>query len=201
MTVGELTQYRSWIGRLDAGDRSAVDEMLVHYERRLNHLSRLMLAKFPRVRRWEETGDVWHGAILRLRTALQTVRPATPLDFLRLATRQIRWELLRLAKRHQTSAGPSRMGSELDDWAGSRNEPTSATDGPSELADWTEFHEKAGALEHDLHEVFALLFYNGLNQAEAAAVLHVSERTVRERWRAARLKLHDALGGQLPGRR
>jgi DNA-directed RNA polymerase specialized sigma24 family protein len=34
---------------------------------------------------------------------------------------------------------------------------------------------------------------------EAAAVIGVSDRTVKSRWRAARLKLYEALGGQLPG--
>jgi DNA-directed RNA polymerase specialized sigma24 family protein len=44
-----------------------------------------------------------------------------------------------------------------------------------------------------------LLFYQGLQQAEAAAVLGVSERTVKRRWQSARLALHEALGGRLPG--
>ena len=43
-----------------------------------------------------------------------------------------------------------------------------------------------------------LLYYQGLTQAEAAEVLGVSERTVKRRWQAARLALHDALGGEIP---
>ncbi|MBL8798147.1 MAG: helix-turn-helix domain-containing protein, partial [Planctomycetia bacterium] len=46
---------------------------------------------------------------------------------------------------------------------------------------------------------FDLLFYQGLSQAEAAALLNVSERTVKRRWQSARLQLHDALGGEFPG--
>ena len=48
-------------------------------------------------------------------------------------------------------------------------------------------------------EVFDLLWYQGLSQAEAAALLGVTERVVRYRWRSARLKLHEMLGGRMPG--
>jgi DNA-directed RNA polymerase specialized sigma24 family protein len=48
-------------------------------------------------------------------------------------------------------------------------------------------------------EVFDLLFYQGLVQAEAAAVLGVAEITIKRRWRAARMRLVQALGGRLPG--
>jgi DNA-directed RNA polymerase specialized sigma24 family protein len=48
-------------------------------------------------------------------------------------------------------------------------------------------------------EAFDLLFYQGLTQAEAATVLEVSERTIKRRWQAARLRLVQTLGGKLPG--
>jgi DNA-directed RNA polymerase specialized sigma24 family protein len=50
-----------------------------------------------------------------------------------------------------------------------------------------------------LGEVFDLLFYQGLAQAEAAAVLGVAEITIKRRWRGARMRLVQALGGRLPG--
>jgi DNA-directed RNA polymerase specialized sigma24 family protein len=37
-----------------------------------------------------------------------------------------------------------------------------------------------------------LLFYQGLSQAEAAALLGVSVRTIQRRWHEALQKLHDA---------
>ena len=48
-------------------------------------------------------------------------------------------------------------------------------------------------------ELFDLLYYSGLSQEEAAEVLGVSERTVKRRWRSAKLVLYDRLGGQMPG--
>jgi hypothetical protein len=57
-----------------------------------------MLRDFPRVRRWEESGDVCQNAAVRLGRALDEVRPPTARDFFRLAALQIRRELLNLAE-------------------------------------------------------------------------------------------------------
>jgi RNA polymerase sigma factor (sigma-70 family) len=43
-------------------------------------------------------------------------------------------------------------------------------------------------------EVFDLLWYEGLTQAEAALVLGVTERTIKNRWRSAKLGLQRLLG-------
>ena len=43
-------------------------------------------------------------------------------------------------------------------------------------------------------EVFDLLWYEGLTQAEAARVLGVTDRTVKNRWRSAKLELQRVLG-------
>jgi ECF sigma factor len=42
------------------------------------------------------------------------------------------------------------------------------------------------------------LWYQELRQAEVAEMLGVSERTIKRRWAAARLELHELLGGALP---
>jgi RNA polymerase sigma-70 factor (ECF subfamily) len=64
---------------------------------------------------------------------------------------------------------------------------------------WTEFHRQAEALPDEEREAFDLVYYQGLNYAEAADVLGVSAKTVMRRWQAACLRLHDAVGGRLPG--
>jgi RNA polymerase sigma-70 factor (ECF subfamily) len=69
---------------------------------------------------------------------------------------------------------------------------------PDRLAAWAEFHRRAEGLPPEEREVFDLLWYQGLSQAEAAAVLGVSDRTAKRRWQAARLRLHEALNGELP---
>jgi RNA polymerase sigma-70 factor (ECF subfamily) len=49
-----------------------------------------------------------------------------------------------------------------------------------------------------MREVFDLVWYQGLTNAEAAEILGVSTKTVRRRWQAGCLRLHDAMAGQLP---
>jgi RNA polymerase sigma-70 factor (ECF subfamily) len=198
MTRSETTLYRDWIDRLQAGDDSAFNEILTHFEGRLIHLSRLMLAGFPGVRRWEQTGDVFQEAMLRLQQAMRKVTPAHPRDFLKLAALQIRRELLSLARSYRAPARPSQAMAPGTDGSDQPDEPSSDTDGPCELAIWTEFHERASSMREELREVFDLIWYHGLTQQEAADVLGVSERTVRSRWLEARLALREALGGQLP---
>ena len=46
-------------------------------------------------------------------------------------------------------------------------------------------------LPDDEREVFALVWYHDLSQAEAADVLGVSVRTVIRRWQAARIRLQQ----------
>ena len=50
---------------------------------------------------------------------------------------------------------------------------------PREVEAWTDFHDAADALPDEVREVFHLIWYVGLRQAEAASALGVSERTIR----------------------
>jgi RNA polymerase sigma-70 factor (ECF subfamily) len=47
-------------------------------------------------------------------------------------------------------------------------------------------------------QAFDLLFYQGLSQEESAAVLGVSVRTLKRRWREARLDLAEAMRERMP---
>jgi RNA polymerase sigma-70 factor (ECF subfamily) len=58
---------------------------------------------------------------------------------------------------------------------------------------WSEFHAQVDGLPREERDVFDLLWYQGLTQAEAAAVLEISLRTVKRRWLAARVGLGAAL--------
>ena len=78
---------------------------------------------------------------------------------------------------------------------GPRHEPSSTTLDGEKLRRWTEFHEAAARLPAELRGVFDLLWYQGVTQAEAAAVLGVAVPTVKLRWMKARLRVQEALGG------
>jgi RNA polymerase sigma-70 factor (ECF subfamily) len=191
------------LDRLRSGDESARDELLDIARARFARLARRMLRGYPGVRRWEQTDDVLQNVAVRLWRALKEIRPESVQGFVRLAALQIRRELIDLARhyegpegpgRHLRGAGPSGAGA-----AHGLPDSSSDTDDPTRLASWSEFHEAVGTLPDAERQVFDLLWYQGLTQREAGAILEITERVVKRRWRSARLRLHDTLGGRMPG--
>jgi RNA polymerase sigma factor (sigma-70 family) len=193
------------LDRIRGGDEAARGELLSCACERLRKLARKMLKGYPNVRRWEQTDDVLQNAAIRLHRTLQQLPVPTALDFFRLAALNIRRELLDLARRYY---GPQGQGAHHDTWgpgdpsttrsdAGPAAPPEPAHD-PARLAVWGELHERIAALPDEEREVFDLLWYQGLSQAEAAGLLNVSERTLKRRWQGARLKLHEAMQGEVP---
>ena len=200
------TQIQDCIDRLRSGDASACDDLLAHALERLTRLTRKMLRDFPGVHRWEQTDDVIQNAAVRLCRALDQVKPTTVADFFGLAAAQIRRELLDLARHYsgahgraiqQSVVGPE--GAAAESSAEALAQPVDTTHDPDRLEAWTDFHRQAEALPPEERETFDLLYYQGVSQTEAAAILDVSERTIKRRWQSARLRLHEALEGRMPG--
>jgi RNA polymerase sigma-70 factor (ECF subfamily) len=192
-----------WVQRLNAGDDAARKDLLNCACERLTRLSRKMLKGFHRVKRWEATDDVVQNALLRLYRTLGEVRPATAVDFYRLAATNIRRELLDLAKHYYgpqgLGANHATMAADTSQNLGEIGRPASANrEDFGKLEAWAAFHDHVERLPEEDKEVFDLLWYQQLSQADAAQLLGVSERTVKRRWASARLKLHEALGGQSP---
>ena len=68
----------------------------------------------------------------------------------------------------------------------------------SDASRLTEFHQAVDRLPEDERAVFDLIWYQGQSQQEAAELLDVNVRTIKRRWREARVHLHDAIGGEAP---
>jgi RNA polymerase sigma-70 factor (ECF subfamily) len=197
-------QLQLCLDRLHQGDESARAELLGGACGRLERLTHVMLKDYPRLKRWEETGDVLQNALIRLQRALHTITPATLRDFYRLATLQIRRELLDLVRHYHGPEGPGAREHQLASGSdasgnGAVGEPGNSSLEPSGLLAWSEFHQQVEALPEEEREVFDLLWYQGLAHTEAAEILGVSPRTVKRRWQAACLQLHERLHGNLPG--
>ena len=198
----QSTVIQGWIDRFRAGDESARDSLIECAADRLSRLTRKMIKSYPRVHRWEQTDDVLQNALIRLDRALRAVAPPTARDFFRLAAAQIRRELIDLARHYQ---GPLGLGANYSTQADAGRgaaepaEPTSMAGDADRLATWTEFHQRIEALPAEEREIFDLLWYQELTQAEAAVVLDVSERTIGRRWLSARVRIGQALVGRLPG--
>ncbi len=200
----QTAQLQQLIDRLRAGDVSARDELLSRVIHRFGRIARKMLRKFPGVRRWEQTDDVFQNASMRLIRALGSVIPETPHEFFSLAALQIRRELIDLSRHYN---GPEGLGANhaTNEWAwppeGSPRqayEPVDTSRGASSLASWEEFHRQVDALPDEQREVFDLLWYHGLTQGQSADSLGVCERTIKRRWQAARVNLYRSLGGEMP---
>src|SRR5260370_11899999 len=93
----DLRHLQACLDRLQAGDEAARRELFDVACRQLVRLARRMLKDYRRLKRWEETDDVFQGAMLRLYQALLHVTPSSLADFYRLAALQIRRELIYLA--------------------------------------------------------------------------------------------------------
>jgi RNA polymerase sigma factor (sigma-70 family) len=186
------------------GDRSARDRLFEHFLDRFRQLVRRMLAAYPRLRAHHQTDDVLQEAMIRLLRSLELIRPESPLHFFRLGALQIRWHLAdlirKLSGRGRGDDDPGGLAAmpEPDGPA----DPNGSNDGAASLVAWSEFHEAVSKLPDDLQVVVDLLWYQGLFQGKAGRLLGVDVRTVKRRWRAARIELarhFPGLDGEGPG--
>lgn len=185
---------------LQRGDDAAREQLLAMTYSRLQALAAKMFRDFPKLQRHLDTEDVLQAAAIRLDRALQASKPATIQAYYRLAATQIRRELLDLT-RHLF--GPEGAGKNhgSNAYKDARNQirwhieqKAQGHKEPHELAGWTEFHKAIAKLPDKEREVVDLLWYQGLPQAEAAALLKTSLRTIKARWQSARAHLQETLG-------
>jgi RNA polymerase sigma factor (sigma-70 family) len=199
MVEGQTDRLQACLDRLRAGDLTARDELVNAACERLLRLTRKMLKSYPGVARWEQTDDVFQNAAIRLCRALRDTVPESVQHFLNLASLHIRRELIDLARHHFGPQGPgAHHHSDHREHETPSSLASQTTLNPSKLAQWTEFHEQVEALPTEEREIFNLLWYHGIPQSEAAALLNISERTLQRRWQSARLKVFQAMKGTLP---
>jgi RNA polymerase sigma factor (sigma-70 family) len=192
------THLQHLLDRLHAGDDSARDVLVQHSVERFRVLARKMFRRQSDLRKFDETDDVLQKALVRLYRALVKVRPPDVRAFAGLAARQIRWVLhdlaaQALAAKHITYGNDVFAGGSPE-----QDEPAAPLGEPSDVLEWGEFHKHIESLPDEEREMFDLLFYEGLSQPEAAALLQTSLRTVKRRWQRARLMLRDAMRGDWP---
>lgn len=188
------TRLQGLIDAVRAGDPRARELLIGHASDRLLILTRRMFHGRPGLQRWEQTDDVFQNAMLRLHRALEAVELENARHFFNLATVQIRRELIDLGRKHFCPRGIGRnhhTDHQPGDEAGGTLHALEAE--PADLAEWTEFHQRAEALPAEEREVFDLLYYEGVAQEEAATILGCSVRTIRRRWNDAKLRLHGGL--------
>ena len=195
----KTTELQDLVGRIQAGDREAANDLIRRSAERLEALARKMLKDFPAVRRWEQTGDVLQNALTRLLRTLRDVRPDSVAGFFRLAAQAMRRELLDLARHYAGPLSPAANHESLPDGpAGSPINGIMASDELRNLERWAAFHEAVERLPDEDRGMIELGFYEGLGKDEIARVLGVDERTVRRWWNRATRRLADQLGDEVP---
>ncbi len=194
MAISHTTILGKWLERLETGCPDAQEAIIEHTCERLQNMAKRMLRTSPKVRRWAETDDLLQDALVRLHRSLAQVKPTTAREFYGLAATQLRRQLIDLARKHY---GPEGIGTNLPMNDSDRISLFEATP-PESLDDWSEFHQQIDCLPSEQKEIFHLLWYEGLTQAEAAKVLRISHATLKRRWQSARLTLTEALQGDMP---
>jgi RNA polymerase sigma-70 factor (ECF subfamily) len=203
----DSTHLQVLLDRMNAGDGSVRQELFACAYERLRLLARRMLRQdFPRLEGMHGASSVLHQTFLRLFRSIEQVHPPTVRDFFRFASSRMRCVLIDLARKRD--ADPVRPGGgqvprghtpgEGSDSSGagaSHYEPGTDSEGPARLAAWSEFHRRAAELPEGEREVFELVWYQGLTQAETARVLSLQPRTVSYRYKKACLRLADQVQG------
>jgi RNA polymerase sigma-70 factor (ECF subfamily) len=191
--------------QLRVGDANACAPLINRAYARVKRLAERMFRDFQRMQRYIGPDDVAQDATKRLMQALAATPPATAKEFFRLASTQIRRVLID-ATRHYfgphgdgaNQVGLSPLGGDGSTSGDRGYQHGDSTFDPGRLAIWREFHEAVQSLPEEEREVFDLLWYHEINQAEAAEALGVSVPTIKRRWMAARLRLQAALKDQVP---
>jgi len=192
------------LARLAAGDLAARDTIIELVAGRLRTLAHRMLARFPNVRRWDDTDDVFQNAALRIHRSLGQMAVTEPRSVIAVVITELQRELLDLARQH---AGPlsyaANHGTNVIPAAahgrgdGERHvDRAAAADEP--LDRWAAFHRAVEQLPQPQREVFDLVWFLGCDQKTVAATLGCSERTVKTRWKEAREAVRDQLDGESP---
>jgi RNA polymerase sigma-70 factor (ECF subfamily) len=185
--MSTTTHLQALLDQLQLGQDTARDALLEQSLGRIQVLARSMFRRQTDLRSLGQTDDVVSQAILRLHRALAEVRPQNVRAFLGLAARHIRWVLHDLARKKDII------------YVAEPHERAGPSEEPADLLEWAEFHTTIEAMPEQDRELFDLLFYQGLEQAEAAALLNLPLRTLKRRWQHARLALQEAMQGRMPG--
>lgn len=193
--------------RINQGDANAFDDVVGLFGDRFRSQVRRMLRSYPRLRRWEETDDVYQSLLIKLHRALTSVSISSASEVFALAATQIRRTLIDLARHYFGKQGiganhfsdddlrhhAAKGGEGLGEPGSVVERKTSGAGEPSTLVQWSEFHQAVDNLPPDFRDVFQLVWYAEMTQAQIAKMLKISERTVLRRLNQARLELAQKL--------
>ena len=184
---GETTIFvQQRLARLKMGDEDAWKELLARIQTRLDGMVAKMLRGFPGVRARLEADDIRQDVNQKLINILKErqVRLEDARHFFRLVAKKIRERLLDLARK------PNKYVRAAE---GQEEAPDLRAENPKELDFWEAVHHTIDRLPDDEQELWDLLYYQELSQAETAELLNSSQSTVSRDWEKLRRKLGKVL--------
>ena len=197
------TLTRDCLERLAAGDLNARDQLIELCSERLRLLTHKLIARYPGVRRSNDTDDVFQDAIMRLHRALGDLaaKGESPRSLMALGAIQIHRQLIDMARRVASPMShESNHGTNVFDVGGRSQHVVEIAAVENEPLDgWERFHAAIEGLDPEAREVFRLVWYLGADQKTVAAVMACCERTVKTRWRQAREAVKAALEDECLG--
>jgi RNA polymerase sigma factor (TIGR02999 family) len=148
----------------------------------------LARARLARERAPISTGTLAHELYLNLRKR-PDLKFVSTAQFMAYASRAMRSLLVdmareRLAQKRSAELLPLTLGAEVADFGGT----------PEQLVALDEALTKLGAVDGRLMRVAEMRVIMGMEVAEVAAALEISEPTVKRDWQRAKAYLHEALG-------
>lgn len=198
----QTTELHLLVHRIRQGDRQAKEDFVRRVGERIERLSRNMLRRYPNVRRWEETGDVFQQVLVNVLRSIETGinDPRSGREFYGYVSTCIRNTLLDLARHYRGVRAPEvgRDGNENSTTGLDPIANAAADDAAVELSRWCAFHEAVEQLPPLEREVVGLKFYHGWTNQQIGDLFGVTERMIRKHWQSACLRLNELLHGELP---
>ena len=180
--------FTELVGRADAGDPRAADEMFSALYHELHRLAEHQLRRHGPALSLGTT-TLLHEAYLNL-AGRESSRFADRAYFLGYASRAMRWIVIDYARRARAQRhGGGASEIQLTD---AERETAVGMTAP-ELEELSEALDELAAVDATLAQLVDLHFFCGFSFVEIAALRGVSERTVQRDWRKARLLLHQSL--------
>lgn len=197
---GSLSQL---FDRIRAGDRAAREKLAAALYDRTVRLTAAMLRGFPVLQQRRTAASLAQDLWVRLLQALDAgVSTQTTAEFLRLAAIRLRQLLVDEADRHRGREAATRrrhphgdgrmveLGQlEHPEGGGGFDPAAPASDDPTRLAEWVEFHEQVARLPADERAAVELRFYAGVANKEAAEAMGMTEKQASRLWIAACQKI------------
>jgi RNA polymerase sigma factor (TIGR02999 family) len=182
--MSELTQL---FDAVNAGDRAAVDQLMVAMYEELRQLAHRRLSASPDGQSLETTGLVHESYLRILRTG--RLRVTDRAHFMAYASRVMRSIIIDLSREH----GAERHGGGLLQVTLNSQVPHVSPTSNDKLLRINEVLEELRQSEPRLVQVVEMRYFGGMSENEIAELLGLTARTVQRDWRKARMLLGLAL--------